>query len=177
LSVRGDGLGRRCYGQGLVSDEGLQVDGGDYENNYTAKLVTVTEGEWAGWSCYPGGDPFEDHAGPFYFRHGDDGQAVCAFRAERKHMNGGGFLHGGLVMTFADFSLFVIARDAIDGSPTVTATFSGEFVGTARVGDLVECTGEVVKAGRSLVFCRGLITSGGEPVMSFSSALKKTPRR
>lgn len=147
----------------------------DSENNYTSKLVQVTEGEWAGWSCYPGGDPFEDLAGTFYFKIDEDGP-VCAFRAERKHLNGGGFLHGGCVMTFADFSLFVIARDVIDGSSTVTATFNCELVGTAFEGDLVECRGEVVKAGRSMVFVRGMITSKGEPLASFSSVLKKTKR-
>jgi acyl-coenzyme A thioesterase PaaI-like protein len=95
-------------------------------------------------------------------------------------MNGGGFMHGGCMMTFADFALFVIARQAILGSPTVTATFNCELVGTAREGDLVECTGEVVKGGRSMVFVRGLIanaSAGGEPMASFSSVLKKTPRK
>ena len=156
------------------------MDGGETENNYASKLTTVTEGEWAGWSCYPGGDPFEDLAGPFYFKVGDDGRPVCAFRAEHRHMNGGLFMHGGCVMTFADFCLFVIARDAITGGPSVTATFNGEFVGSCGVGDRVECTGEVVKAGRSMVFVRGIISNasaGGEPMMSFSSVLKKTGPR
>ena len=154
------------------------MDGGAEENTYTSKLQTVTEGEWAGWACYPGGDPFEDLAGPFYFKaDGGDGRPVCAFRAERKHLNGGGFLHGGCVMTFADFSIFVIAREDILNSNTVTATFSGEFVGTAHEGDLVECRGEVVKAGRSMVFVRGVITAPGGPVASFSSVLKKTTPR
>ena len=154
------------------------MDGGAEENNYTSKLQTVTEGEWAGWSCYPGGDPFEDLAGPFYFKaDAGDGRPVCAFRAEKKHLNGGGFLHGGCVMTFADFSIFVIARDDIQNGNTVTATFNGEFVGTAHEGDLVECRGEVVKAGRSMVFCRGLITCQGEPVMPFSAVIKKRPRK
>lgn len=152
------------------------MDGEILENTYVSKLTDVTEGEWAGWKCYPGGDPFEDLTGPFYFRIDDRGP-VCAFRAEAKHMNGGGFMHGGCAMTFADFSLFVIARDVIDGSRTVTATFNGELVGTARPGELVECRGEVVKAGRSMVFVRGLITAPGGPVMSFSSVLKKTTVR
>jgi acyl-coenzyme A thioesterase PaaI-like protein len=156
------------------------MDGGDLETNYTAKLSMVTEGEWAGWSWYPGGDPFEDLAGPFYFRSGEDGVPVCAFRAGKKHMNGGLFMHGGCVMTFADFALFVIAREAIAGTPTVTATFNCELVGTAREGDLVECRGEVVKGGRSMIFVRGLISNasaGGEPIASFSSVLKKTAPR
>ncbi len=155
------------------------MDGDAPESSYYSKLLPVTEGEWAGWSWYPGGDPYEDLSGPFYFKVGDDGVPVCAFRAEHKHMNGGGFMHGGCVMTFADFCLFVIARKDITGVGSVTATFNCELVGTAREGDLVECRGEVVKAGRSMVFVRGLITNatdGGEPMASFSSVLKKTRR-
>jgi hypothetical protein len=57
------------------------MDGGDPEASYVSKLTTVTEGEWAGRSYYPGGDPYEDLAGPFYFRMGDDGRPVCAFKA------------------------------------------------------------------------------------------------
>jgi uncharacterized protein (TIGR00369 family) len=153
------------------------MDGGE-DTFYGSTLTTEAEGPWAGWSHYPGGDPYEDLAGPFYWKIGDDGRPVCAFRAERKHMNGGGFLHGGCVMSFADFCLFVIAREAIQDAMSVTATFNGEFVGTAHEGDLVTCTGEVVKAGRSMVFVRGTIMNGEEPVMSFSSVLKKTrPRR
>ncbi|HVI34192.1 PaaI family thioesterase [Phenylobacterium sp.] len=155
------------------------MDGGQDENNYTSRLTAVTEGDWAGWSYYPGGDPYEDLAGPFYFQE-RDGKRVCAFRAEKKHMNGGMFMHGGCVMTFADFCLFVIAGEALVDSRAVTATFNGEFVGSAAVGDLVECAGEVVKAGRSMVFVRGLIVNasrGGDPMMSFSAVLKKTGAR
>jgi acyl-coenzyme A thioesterase PaaI-like protein len=156
------------------------VDGSENIDNYASKLQVVTEGEWAGWSQYPGGDPFEDLAGPFYCRVDEQGRRICAFKAEKKHMNGGMFMHGGCVMTFADFCLFWIARDAIDGSRSVTATFNGEFVGSAGIGDRVECTGEVVKAGRSMVFVRGLIVNASEdgaPMMSFSSVLKKTGPR
>jgi uncharacterized protein (TIGR00369 family) len=152
------------------------MDGGE-ETFYGSTLTVVKQGEWAGWSYYPGGDPFEDLAGPFYWKTGDDGRPVCAFRPERKHMNGGGFMHGGCIMTFADFCLFVIARQDLEGSMSVTATFNGEFVGPALEGQLVECRGEVVKAGRSLVFVRGLITADGEPVMPFSATLKKTRRK
>lgn len=154
------------------------MDGGDSDNSYGSHLKTVTEGEWAGWNYYLGGDPYEDLAGPFYWKKDEDGRPICAFRAERKHMNGGLFMHGGCIMTFADFCLFVIARDALMEGPAVTATFNGEFVGSAYEGQIVSCKGEVVKAGRSMVFVRGIIqTDKGDPVMSFSSVLKKTPPR
>lgn len=149
------------------------MDGGGEDDRWVIK-----DGEWAGWRTWEGSDPFEDHAGPFYFRYDADGTPRCAFRAEKKHMNGGGFMHGGCIMTFADFSLFAIAREALEGQSSVTATLNGEFVGAVPLGALVEATGEVVRAARSLVFVRGLITTGGEPVMSFSGVIKKRgPRK
>lgn len=140
------------------------------------KNEVVKDGEWAGWTLYTS-DPFEQHAGPFYYRLEDNGRPVCAMRAERHHMNGGGFMHGGAIMTFADYCLFVIARDDLQDSRSVTAQFNGDFVGAVPEGSLVECRGEVVKAARSMVFVRGLITTGGEPVMSFSAIIKKTRPR
>lgn len=150
---------------------------GEQQYGGTSPIV-VEDGDWKGWSLWRGGDPYEDHAGPFYFRAEADGTTRCAFRVEKKHLNGSGFLHGGCLMTFADYALFVIGREALGADRAVTATLNGEFVGAVSEGDLVEATGEVVKAGRSMVFLRGLVTSGGEPVMSFSASLKKVgPRK
>jgi acyl-coenzyme A thioesterase PaaI-like protein len=136
----------------------------------------VTEGEWAGWRFW-NSDPFENQSGPFYFKEEDDGSIRCAFRAEQKHMNGGGFMHGGCMLTFADFCLFAIGWRELQGGHSVTVSLGGEFLGPAHVGDLVECTGEVTKAGKSMVFVRGLIATGGDPMMSFSGVVKRVARR
>lgn len=151
------------------------MDGGETASEGW-KPKTIETGEWAGWTLFTG-DPFEEHAGPFYFRIEDNGRPVCAMRAETQHMNGGGFMHGGAIMTFADYCLFVIARDDLQDSHSVTAQFNGDFVGAVPPGSLVECRGEVVKAARSMVFVRGLITTGDQPVMSFSAIVKKTRPR
>lgn len=145
--------------------------------DYYETAVEVTEGEWAGWRTHPSLDPFEDLAGPFYHREDENG-VVCGFRVAGKNLNGGGAMHGGSFMTFADFSLFVIAKDALRGLHAVTATFNCELVGAAFEGQLVECRGEIVKNTRSMVFVRGTMTADGETIMVFSSALKKRgPRR
>ena len=150
------------------------ADGGDVG---PSGPFLVTEGEWAGWRHWVGGDPYEDLAGPFYFKADADGAIRCAFRAEQKHMNGGGFMHGGCMLTFADYALFVIGREALKDTHAVTVSLNGEFVGPAHVGDLVEATGEVVRAGGSLVFLRGTIATGGAPMMTFSGVVKKTRKR
>ena len=136
----------------------------------------MTEGEFAGWMAWPGLDPFEDQSGPFFFREQDDGSVRCAFRAERRHMNGGGFTHGGCLMTFADFSLFAIAYRELKAVHSVTVSLNGEFVGPSAVGDLIEAEGQVVRDG-GLVFIRGLVSTSGRPLLNFSGVVKKLKPR
>jgi uncharacterized protein (TIGR00369 family) len=142
--------------------------------NWTPQAVT--EGEWAGWSLWSP-DPFELLAGPFYARRQADGAMVCAFRAERKHMNGHGAMHGGCLMTFADYAIFCIATEHLQDSGSVTAQMSCEFIDAAFEGEIVQATGEVIRAGASMIFMRGLVETGGRPLLSFSAILKKVRRK
>ncbi|MEW6390054.1 MAG: PaaI family thioesterase [Pseudomonadota bacterium] len=150
------------------------MDGG---NEVIGGPRLIETDDWAGWRTWSGLDPFEDQSGPFYFREGEDGRVTTAFRAETKHMNGGGFMHGGCMMTFADFSLFAIAWKELADSRAVTVSLNGEFVGPARPGDLVTGSGEVVRAGGSLLFVRGLISTGTGPMLNFSGVIKKIRAR
>jgi uncharacterized protein (TIGR00369 family) len=150
------------------------MDGGDAQNPWTPQ--PVAEGEWAGWGRYDT-DPYENLTGPFYSRRDEAGQMVCAFRAERKHMNGGGHMHGGCMATFADYALFMIADEALTGVGSVTASLNCEFVDAAQEGELIEARGDVVRAGGSMVFVRGLITASGRPITNFSAIVKKIRRK
>jgi acyl-coenzyme A thioesterase PaaI-like protein len=92
-------------------------------------------------------------------------------------MNGSHAVHGGCLMAFADFALFWIAHDELQGTTAVTASFSSEFLDSAREGELIEAAGEVLRSTRSMIFARGLISSGRRPLLSFSAILKKsTPK-
>ena len=132
----------------------------------------VNEGEWSGWTQFTA-DPFEEHAGPVFFRRDEDGAVRCGMRVEEKHLNGGHFIHGGALMTFADYCLFAIAQDELHDGPAVTATFNSEFVASVPAGALIECTGEVIRSTRHLIFVRGLMRSNGAPIFSFSGTLKR----
>ena len=150
------------------------MDGG---NEIISGPRLVPDGEWAGWRTWAGMDAFEDQTGPFYFQETADGAVRSAFRAEARHMNGGGFMHGGCMMTFADYSLFAISWKHLEDVRAVTVSLNGEFIGPARTGDLVESTGEVIKAGGSLLFVRGLVSTGGAPMLNFSGVIKKIRAR
>ena len=134
--------------------------------------VTNEDLEKQGYRTWGNVDAFEDLIGPFYYKKLDDGQYVSAFVSESRHLNGGGNLHGGLLMSFADFAMFVIAKDHLEGM-AVTVGFSSEFVSAGPEGVLVESTGEVTKATGSLLFVRGKIFSGETTILTYSGILKK----
>ena len=134
--------------------------------------ISRQELEEQGFHTWGSEDPFEDTIGPFYFRQEEDGSYRCAFVSERKHLNGGGMLHGGLLMSFADFALFAIARDHLEGMG-VTVAFNSEFVSAGPANALIEATGEVTKAARSILFVRGKVFSGDNTIMTFSGIIKK----
>jgi uncharacterized protein (TIGR00369 family) len=141
-----------------------------------SKLTEIAEGEWKGWFAWVG-DAFEQRAGPFYERRDTDGRMVSAFRAEPRHMNGGGFMHGGCMMTFADSALFTIASDEMADSRGVTLQLAGDFLAPVAVGQLVEARGEVTRGGGKTVFVRGMITADGTPALTFNGIIRKIGKR
>ena len=138
-------------------------------------LHVCTEGEFAGWRTW-GRDNFETHNGPFWHRMKDDGRMRCAFRVQKKHLNGAGNVHGGCFMSFADYCLFATAAPVLDG-PGVTVSFACVFLDAAHEGELVEGTGEITRAGGSLIFVRGQLTSGTRTVFTFSGTIKRVKRK
>ncbi|MEQ8773316.1 MAG: PaaI family thioesterase [Erythrobacter sp.] len=137
-----------------------------------AHSEVASVGEFAGWSYWPG-DPYEQRSGPFYRRREAGGDHVCAFRAEERHMNGAGFMHGGCLMTFADFALFAIAADELGEDNAVTVNLSGDFLGAVPSGALVEARGEVTRGGGKTIFVRGLVTGDGKPALSFTGIIRR----
>jgi acyl-coenzyme A thioesterase PaaI-like protein len=140
---------------------------------FTGGLVPAENGPWAGWYRWAGTDPFEDGTGPFYLRRDEQG-IVTGFLPGPANLNGHGNVHGGCLMTFADFSLFMFA--AADGQEVngVTVSMNSEFIGAAESGVLLEARGELLGGGRSLAFVRGVITAGTRRILSFSGTIKRT---
>ncbi len=136
--------------------------------------LVLREGPFAGWTTWSNGaDPYESAIGPFCFRVGEDDGAECAFEPKPHHLNGGGTIHGGALMSFADFALFAIAHNALRDAKAVTLTCNSEFIGAGKLGDIVEARGEVLRETRSLLFVRGLVTQASRPLLAFSGTLKK----
>lgn len=136
-----------------------------------AGAVTIENGPFAGWRTWTS-DPYETYLGPFYYRR-EGTKARCVFQPRREHLNGGGVIHGGALMSFADFCLFALADEALQGLRTVTLTCNSEFISAGGLDGWIEGEGQVLRQTRSLVFVQGLLSQQSRPLLSFSGVLKK----
>jgi uncharacterized protein (TIGR00369 family) len=134
----------------------------------------VTVGEFAGWRVLPS-EPFDNHVGPFFHRPRQGG-AECVFRSDSRHANGLGLLHGGCLLTLADYCLFIGSAYEIGSTNIVTISVNSEFMNAVRTGDLIEGHAEVIKAGASIIFARGMLRAGTVPILNFSGSLKRLRR-
>ena len=132
----------------------------------------MTDGLPAGYQTYDYVDPFENHVGPLGYKV-DDGKICFAFHVQPHHCNTQATLHGGMLMTFADFALCLIAIWDQPGEKCVTVSFNCEFSAAGQLGDRVESVGEVVRRTGSLVFVRGQISSGDRTLLNYSGIVKR----
>ncbi|KAM6959425.1 acyl-coenzyme A thioesterase 13 [Aplochiton taeniatus] len=80
------------------------------------------------------------------------GKVVCELKVEEEHTNRGGTLHGGLTATLVD----VISTTAImyseRGAPGVSVDMNITYMNSAKIGEDVLITAQVLKQGRTLAF-------------------------
>jgi uncharacterized protein (TIGR00369 family) len=94
--------------------------------------------------------PFGELVGPIWRR--EKPELRWGFTVEPKHLNRAGNLHGGMLMTFADQSMAMTARQATGGKRHATIELNTQFIDAVRLGQFVEAEAKVVRATRSVVF-------------------------
>lgn len=124
-----------------------------------------------GYTIYDPVDPYENRAGPFFWRQRDDGTHHFILRAEPRHCNRHEIVHGGLMMAMIDLTMVVAAKRAWD-EQLVTVSLNSEFIAAGRAGDLIEATGELVRRTNSLAFVRGTVFTADRTLLTASAVLK-----
>lgn len=138
----------------------------------------------ADYSVFVPSDPFEDHTGPFYFRiEGDtrrSGSIHCVLPTMARQANYAGGVHGGAILTFADYALCIVAGRAADGgtngSFAMTVSIAVEFLNAGRIGPPLEARGEPLQVTGRLAFARGSITQEGRTVALWSGVCRHVSR-
>ena len=82
------------------------------------------------------------------------------------HCNSRGMLHGGVVATLADNACGLSLAVVLGGAPQgiVTTSLAVDYFGMAKLGQWLQISPRVVKAGRSTGIVDALITADGETI-------------
>ncbi len=126
----------------------------------------------AGFLPETGTDPAEDYIGPFYLRRSDDNFAA-GLLIETRHCNSLGTVHGGVLMTMADFAFCAQARYGTEDTNIITVSLHTDFVAGAGVGSWLESRGEVTRRTGSLVFVQGCLVCRDTTLLTYSGVGKR----
>jgi acyl-coenzyme A thioesterase 13 len=113
--------------------------------------------------------PLLDLVGPVYAR-GAGSDLVLGLRAETKHCNARGTVHGGMLATLADVALgYTMAFASDPPGNLVTANLSLDYAGTAKAGDWLEAQVDIQKQGSRLSFANCYILVGAQRIVRASA--------
>src|SRR5262245_28654403 len=114
-----------------------------------------------GFTLHPRKSPATTPWEPLYSRLRSD-RVDLAFEIREAHCNSRGFLHGGVLAALCDnfmgLSLGIVLNNP--QANIVTVSLSLDYVGSAKIGELIVVEPRVLKAGSAIGFCDALAKSG-----------------
>ena len=124
-----------------------------------------------GFVLSSGRGPFTTHNGPYFHRQNLEEGAAQAFFALKRHANGLGLVHGGMLTAFMD-GLLAAAVYRATRKTSVTINLSVNFLHMARVGEWVMGESKVTRATRDVAFVEGRAYVGRHDVVRASGVFK-----
>lgn len=132
---------------------------------------------WYSWGDFPRGS-FAAATGRLLFRPDGPGRAICRIVPTEAHMNMGGSLHGGSVMSFIDMSMFAGGLCAgMSPGHFVTLDLTTHFLARGSPGTPLDAHVELVRETRGHAFLQGIVRQNGEACYNFSGTLKRVSPR
>ena len=133
---------------------------------------------WFTWGALPP-ESFAAQTGKIIFRPGEPGRAVVRMFPESRHMNFGGSIHGGAVMSFIDMALFSGGFCAgMARGHYVTLDLATRFIARGQSGIPLDAHVRLLKqTSGGLAFIDGHCEQDGDICYSFSGTLKRIKSR
>jgi uncharacterized protein (TIGR00369 family) len=136
-------------------------------------MTDIPEGFLPHFRKSPVTEPWE----PLYSRR-SEGQVEIGLRLAAAHCNSRGFVHGGVIAALADNAMglaFHAARSLAPGAGeanagAVTMTLTIDYLATAKIGDWLQITPRVLRAGGATGFVDALVT-GEDQLVARASAI------
>jgi acyl-coenzyme A thioesterase 13 len=131
---------------------------------------------WYSWGDFPRSS-FAAATGRLLFKPDGPGCGIVRMFPTESHMNMGGSLHGGSVMSFIDMSMFAGGLCAgMERGHYVTLDLTTHFMARGQAGPPLDAYVELIRQTRGHAFLQGVVKQDGEPCYSFSGTLKRVNR-
>lgn len=148
------------------------IDGGDV----SLPDGSVPHPDHPGWFAIPGRrvTGFSASLGELIFRPDGPGRGICRIFPTEEHLNPGGSINGGAVLTLIDWSLFAggICAGMAQGH-YVTLDLHNHFVGRGRAGRPLDSLVTLVRETGSFAFLQGTCVQGDDVCSNWIGTLKR----
>jgi len=128
----------------------------------------------AGFEAFEMGGPFMAVNGPLFKRR-RGGEFALGLRIEPRHVNPMANLHGGMMASFCDMLLVLVAHhqsETLRAHFMPTVSLQLDYLAPAPLGCWIEGGGQLLRTTRSLAFVQALVTADGQPCVRASGVLK-----
>lgn len=109
--------------------------------------------------------------GPLWTRRTEQGWQY-GLHTVAKHLNPAGVVHGGALLTLADHVMSAVAWEVCERQPCLTLDMSAQFLSSARSGDWLTATAQVVRSSRSLIFMEVALSVENKVIFKAQALLK-----
>jgi len=90
---------------------------------------------------------------------------IIGLRADARHCNARGFVHGGLIASLADNAMGLsCALGRTEGTRMVTVNLAVDYLASGQVGQWLEFATAFVRHGGALNVAQCFVTADGEPI-------------
>jgi uncharacterized protein (TIGR00369 family) len=128
---------------------------------------------WYSWGDFPRSS-FAAATGRLLFKPDGPGRGLCRMFPTQDHMNMGGSIHGGAVMSFIDMAMFAGGHCAgMERGHYVTLDLTTHFLARGKAGIPLEAQVELVRQTRGHAFLQGVVRQDGQACYSFTGTLKR----
>lgn len=115
---------------------------------------------------------FNARSGPMYFASAGEGAWYLKVDLDERHMNHGGFCHGGALLTFADTAMGTAAYEAAGRRFCATISLQSQFIAVAKQGQTLIVHATLDRMAGGLAFMQAELHAGGRLCMRASGVWK-----
>ncbi len=130
----------------------------------------------AGFVLFTRKDEFLELIGPLY-RKTEPDLPVFGLRADERHINSAGLVHGGVLTAILDVTMGETASAGTARDDFfLTLGLDCQFVAPGRLGDWIEGRAEITRMGKSIAFLSGKLTCEDRVLITGRAIFKPIPR-